>query len=71
MTNLERKAVTTLVAAQMLGVSDESIKKYLVSGKLEGFKLPHGHFRIFLDSIEAMKNQPAKVESVYNPDDWD
>jgi excisionase family DNA binding protein len=41
---------------ERLAVSDETIKNYLDSGRLEGFKLPGGHWRIYSDSVDALMN---------------
>ena len=50
----ERIAISTADAAKRLGVSDETIKRYIFGKQLEGFKLPGGHYRIWLDSIDKM-----------------
>lgn len=43
----------------MLAVSDESVKRYIQNGKLEGFRLPGGSYRVFTSSITAMMNGDA------------
>ena len=48
------EAVSTAEAARILGVSDETVKRYFIEKKLDGFKLPGGHYRIFQSSIDRM-----------------
>lgn len=53
--------LTTTEVCNLLRVSDETVKTYILSGKLEGFKLPGGHFRIYADSVTAFM-RPSRYE---------
>jgi excisionase family DNA binding protein len=50
----KQEAVSTKTACKMLGLSDESVKRYIMAGTLRGFRLPSGHFRVELSSIEEL-----------------
>lgn len=43
-------------AAELLGVTRDTIRRYVDSGLLEGIKTPGGQRRIDRDSIDAAKN---------------
>jgi len=43
-------------AAELLGVTRDTIRRYVDTGLLEGIKTPGGQRRIDRDSIEAAKN---------------
>lgn len=47
--------LTTGEAALTLGVSIDTVKRYLATGRLEGITLPSGHRRITRASVEALK----------------
>jgi len=53
--------MTTTEVANLLEVSDETVKSYILKGKLEGFKLPGGHFRIYSSSVAALMH-PSEHE---------
>lgn len=55
--------MSTTQAGEILSVSDETIKRYLANGKLEGFKLPGGYYRIYEDSVQSlMRNGTAPCD---------
>lgn len=60
-----RDVVSTTLAARMLGVSAQSVKSYVKAGKLEGFTLPGGYYRIYRDSIDRWMryNAPPDLDS--------
>jgi len=41
-------------AASMLGVSVDTVRRYLDNGTLDGCVLPSGHRRIYADSVNAV-----------------
>jgi len=48
-------AVAVSEAARALGVSIDTIHRWMDDGTLEGFRLPSGHRRILLSSIEKIR----------------
>lgn len=50
----ERAVLTSTEAGKILSVSDETIRRYVSTGKLEGFTLPGGYYRVYRDSLDAM-----------------
>jgi excisionase family DNA binding protein len=48
-------AVAVSEAARALGVSVDTIHRWFDDGTLDGFRLPSGHRRILLDSIEHLR----------------
>jgi len=56
----ERPVLTTTEAGKILGLGDEAVKRYLQAGRLEGFKLPGGHYRVFADSVEKLMRPAAQ-----------
>jgi excisionase family DNA binding protein len=57
----ERKVLTTAEAGEILSVSDETIKRYFANGRLKGFKLPGGYYRIFRSSVDELMNGHPEV----------
>jgi excisionase family DNA binding protein len=49
-----RAVLDTKQVGQILGVSDETVKRYLADGKVEGFRLPGGRWRIYADTVLAL-----------------
>jgi len=49
--------VTTGQAARVLGVSVETVRRYLDTGVLEGCRLPSGQRRITRASVEAARGK--------------
>jgi excisionase family DNA binding protein len=49
--------LTTGEAAALLGVSVDTVKRYLAQGRLEGINLPSGHRRITRQSVDTLKAQ--------------
>lgn len=43
--------------AQMLGVSDTTVRQYVADGRLDATRLPSGHRRIRRTSAEAMHRE--------------
>jgi excisionase family DNA binding protein len=43
-------------AAAQLGVSLDTIRRYLENGLLDGITLPSGHRRVTAESVERVKN---------------
>jgi len=41
-------------AAAMLAVGEDAVKRYLLRGQLEGFRLPGGHYRVYVDSVDRL-----------------
>ncbi len=57
--------VTTKQAAQFLGVTDQTIKNYIFSGKLKSYKTPGGHHRLRVSDLEELapqKSNPSRQE---------
>jgi excisionase family DNA binding protein len=50
-------------AALMLGVGVDTIHRYLDLGTLEGTRLPSGHRRITLTSVERAKASRVRISS--------
>ena len=50
--------VTTGQAARVLGVSVETVRRYLDTGVLDGCRLPSGQRRITRASVEAARGKP-------------
>lgn len=44
-------------ARQILGVSDQTLNKYLKAGLIEGIKLPSGHRRYVKESVERIRRE--------------
>jgi predicted site-specific integrase-resolvase len=51
---VERTVIRPSAAAKILGVTPVTVNTYLENGDLEGFKLPSGKWRVFLDSVDAL-----------------
>ena len=49
--------LTTGQAAEILGVSDDSIRRYLESHLLSGFRTPGGAWRVEASSAHAMRHR--------------
>jgi len=49
-------------AARMLHADDRTVRRWCDSGRLQSFVTPGGHRRIFLASIEAIRNGSAAVK---------
>lgn len=53
----ERKTISTFEAADRLGVSDGTIRRYMEEERLEGYRmtpdLPRSPWRIYEDSVAA------------------
>jgi len=47
--------LTTGEVAALLGVSLDTVKRYLAQGRLEGITLPSGHRRITRESVDRLK----------------
>ena len=59
-----RPVITVRTACQMLGVSSETIRRYLADGTLEGFLLPgQSRWRIFRESVERLIAPDQQVKS--------
>lgn len=50
-------------AAQLLGVGVDTVHRYLDLGILEGHRLPTGHRRITLESVDRTKASRVRVSS--------
>lgn len=62
--NLNFDLLTARDAAQRLGVSYPTIKKWIYDGKLESVKTPGGHHRLTLESLRPlMGKEIATLES--------
>lgn len=46
-------------AARILGVSTDTIGRYLEAGVIEGHRTPGGHARLLRASVEAVRRHPA------------
>jgi excisionase family DNA binding protein len=46
-------------AARILGVSTDTVGRYLESGVIEGHRTPGGHARLLRASVEAVRRHPA------------
>ena len=44
----------TSTAAKILGVTTHTVRNYLDAGKLEGFALPGGMWRVYRDSLDKL-----------------
>lgn len=53
--------LTTGQAADILGVSDDSIRRYLEARLLDGHKTPGGVWRVDAASARAMRNRVTRV----------
>jgi excisionase family DNA binding protein len=60
MADIERKLLTAKEAADLLHVTDETIRRYVDAGTLEGFRLPGNYVRVFADSVTALMNGGSK-----------
>ena len=60
---MSKVKVLKLVDVQAeLGVSRWTLYEWLKTGRLHGFKLPCGHYRVPLDELSKLKGQEAKDE---------
>lgn len=50
-------------AAQLLGVGVDTVHRYLDLGILEGHRLPTGHRRITLESVDRTKESRVRISS--------
>ena len=50
-------------AAQLLGVGVDTVHRYLELGILEGHRLPTGHRRITLESVDRTKQSRVRISS--------
>lgn len=50
----ERRLLTTSEAAEILSVSEETIRTYADDGRLACFRLPSGHRRFRREDVEAL-----------------
>jgi len=50
-------------AAEMLGVSRDSIRRYVEAGQIDGIKTPGGQRRIDRESVESLITRRVKVSS--------
>ncbi len=50
--------LTTQQAAEILLVNSKSIRSWLKAGKLKGFKLPGGDWRINQEDLESLLRTP-------------
>lgn len=55
---MSRDLLTTGEAALLLGVSIDTVKRYLEQGVLEGRTLPSGHRRLTRDSVDRVRTAP-------------
>lgn len=55
MTHTAAELMTTGQAARVLGVSVETVRRYLDTGALDGCRLPSGQRRITRDSVEKAR----------------
>lgn len=46
-------------AARILGVSTDTVGRYLEAGVIEGHRTPGGHARLLRASVEAVRRHPA------------
>lgn len=53
------KRVTTGAAATMLGVQRETVAKLFDTGRLTGIKLPSGHRKIDVRSVESYRRRAS------------
>lgn len=51
------------LAAEMLGVSRDSIRRYLDSGALSGYETPGGQRRIDRESLESLISRRVRISS--------
>ena len=57
--------ITAKQAAQFLGVTVQTIKNYIYSGKLKSYKTPGGHHRLKVSDLEELapqKSNPSRQE---------
>ena len=62
---IEEKNVflTTSQAAELLNISNATLKKFIISGKVKTFRTPGGHYRIRkLDLLKDLYYSGAKTE---------
>ena len=50
-------------AAEMLGVSRDSIRRYVEAGQIDGIKTPGGQRRIDRESVESLITRRVKVSN--------
>lgn len=55
----ENEYITAGQAARIIGVSTDTIGRYLEAGVIEGHRTPGGHARLLLASVEAVRRHPA------------
>ena len=58
----DTRLLTTQQAADYLSVESRSIRRWLKAGKLQGYKLPGGDWRICLEDLLALLNPPVKTD---------
>lgn len=68
---MDREAESSFVpvaqAAEFLNVSTESIRRYLKSGKLRGFQLPGGTWRVYAESVQDLIANGSPDPGVIDP----
>ena len=57
-TMVTSRFVTVQQAAKQLLVEDKSVRRWLKSGKLKGYKLPGGDWRIYVEDLESILQAP-------------
>lgn len=55
----EHEYMTAGQAARILGVSTDTVGRYLEAGVIEGHRTPGGHARLLRSSVEAVRRHPA------------
>ena len=58
----DTRLLTTQQAAEYLLVESKSIRRWLKAGKLQGYKLPGGDWRISLEDLLAVLNPPMETD---------
>lgn len=67
--NLGREHLGIAAGSKILGVDVKTLERYIDRGQIEGFKLPSGHRRVFIDAIErAMAS--STVDSIRPGPTW-
>jgi len=61
---MTRKHVSSTIAAQKLGVSDETIRRYCRDGVLQHFRTPGKHYRVFSDQLQRIIEPVKTVATV-------
>jgi excisionase family DNA binding protein len=59
-----RKAIRPSTAAKLLDVNPMTVKRWLAAGRLEGYKLPTGPWRVYEDSVLAMTGAKEADDAV-------